>query len=77
MTEARKVDKLRALAKRIDRAKGKKRKMLEREYDLLYRSLGRLVWVSSPPPPTIHMGEIVETSSWQPKVKIQGTYKSK
>lgn len=47
MTEGRKINRLRSLERRIEKASGKKRKFLKREYDLTRRSLGKMVWVSS------------------------------
>lgn len=49
MTEARKINRLRSLTRRIERASGKKKAFLKREYDLTHRSLGRVTWVSAPP----------------------------
>lgn len=67
------MNRLRGLNRRIQRATGSKRRFLEREYDLTYRSLGRLTWVSSPPPPTSGLDD--DPLYLKPKIKIDGTYK--
>lgn len=66
------MNRLRGLNRRIQRATGRKKRLLEREYDLTYRSLGRLIWVSAPP--LLSLGEEFG-GRVKPTMKIDGTFK--
>lgn len=66
------MNRLRNLARRIEKAKGRKKRQLERDFDLTRRSTGKVVWVSSSRLPAMHMGQIAEAFRADP---IDGTYK--
>lgn len=68
----RKLHRIDNLERRIAKATGARRRFLIRDLELTRKSLGQLVWISSPHRPTVHMGEVVYRP--HPYV-IQGTFK--